>query len=173
MNINEKAIRDGIKKANAMIEQRVYATLYRVGMYYLQHAIDNKTYNNLTGNTITSTSFGIYKNFKLTDIVFVSMKEAIRVKLIKGETVVNFLDYDGSVRERFTAPIDTDGFYGKDFSIDFLYQYKPEYATCIVWTTGTEYSDMLEDKWNVLEETAKEVERTKEMMIALNFKKIK
>lgn len=173
MNINEKAFREGIKKANAMIERNMLATMYKVGMYYLQHAIDNKTYYNLTGNTITSTAFGIYKNFKLTDIVFISMKEALRVKLIEGETVINFLDYDGNVRERFTAGIDTDGFYGKDFSIDFLYQFKPEYASCIVWTTGTEYSDELEVKWNVLEDTAKEVKRTKEMMIALNFKKIK
>lgn len=172
MNINEKAIRDGIKKANAMIEQRVYATLYRVGMYYLQHAIDNKTYNNLTGNTITSTSFGLYKDYKLVDVVFISMKEAIRTKLTKGEWVSNFLDYDGNVREYFKANIDTDAFYGKDFSQDFLYQFKPTYPNSIVWTTGTEYSEYLEQELNVLQATATDAKNTKEQMFKLNFQRI-
>lgn len=173
MNVNEKAIRDGIKKANMMIEQRIFAALYRLGMYYLQHAIDNKTYSNLTGNTITSTSFGLYKDYKLVDVVFISMEAAIRTKLIKGEWVSNFLDYDGNIRTSFMATIDTDAFYGKEFSMDFLYQFKPEYANSIVWTTGTEYSDALELEWNVLQETADEVYNTKETMFRLNFEKIK
>lgn len=173
MNINEQAIREGMAKANAMIEQRMYAALYRIGMYYLQHAIESKTYRNLTGNTITSTSFGIYKDYKLIDVVFISMKEAIRTKLIKGEWVFDFIDYDGNLRESYMAAIDTDAFYGKNFSMDFLYQYKPKYPDSIVWTTGTEYSEALEINLNVLQETADEVDNTKETMFRLNFEKIR
>ena len=174
MNINEKAIREGMAKANAIIEQRINAALYRLGMYYLQHAIDNKEYSNLTGNTITSTSFGLYKDYQLQQVIFISMKEAIRTKLIKGEWFDEPFDYDGNVRS-FQGKIDTDAAYGKDLARDFLMQYRPLKPNAIVLTTGTEYSTYIENELdsNVLTQTRDEAKNTMIQMFNKNFERIK
>ena len=76
----------------------------------------------------------------------------IRNKLIKGETVFDFEDYDGNIRTWFTADIDTDGGYGDNTSAQFLKNYKTKRQFSIVFTTGTEYSEYLEKirKVNVL-----------------------
>jgi len=171
---NREAILEGMKRFNAIVEQRYTAALYRLGLVFIEHAINNAEYANLTGNTITSIAFGIFKNHALTDVIFVNQKEAIRTKLIRGEVVSNFIDYDGNERKRFYAKIDTDGFYGKDTTMAFLYKFSSRYANSIVVTTGTEYSEFLDQELdlNVLTDTRDYVKADAFSLFLKNFKKI-
>lgn len=103
-------------------------------------------FRNLTGNTLTSYAFGVYYMGNLEIMGFNKDAEpALRNKLIKGETVVNFEDYDGNIRNFFRANIDTDGKLGVNTSMAFLKSYQPKSKYGIVFTTGTEYSTYLEN----------------------------
>lgn len=112
-------------------------------------------YRNLTGNTLTSYAFGVYWFSKLEIMGFGNrFPPPLRNKLIKGESVYDFIDYDGIHRDWFTAKIATDAGYGKNTSIQFLKNYTCKEKYGIVFTTGTEYSEYLENvrKLNVLSE---------------------
>lgn len=175
MNVNEKAIRDGIKKANAIIADRVSLAFAEVGRELLQDAEGAREYRNLTGNTLTSLAFGFYQNYTLREIIFVeSGKPALRVKLDKGEIVSSFIDYDGNMRPYFKADIDTDGSWGATSTYQFLRQYKPLQPTAIVLCTGTEYSEYLERELglNVLTDTYMEAKSRAFAMFKNNFKTI-
>lgn len=114
---------------------------------------DQADYRNLTGNTLTSYAFGVYWQGKLDIMGFGKrFKPPIRNKLVKGETVYDFVDYDGVLRKWFTAKIDTDAGFGKNSSVKFLKDYVCRQQYGIVFTTGTEYSEYLEEvmKLNVL-----------------------
>lgn len=103
-------------------------------------------FGNLTGNTISSYAFGVYYLGKLVVMGFNKKSEPpIRNKLIKGETVTNFEDYDGNIRDWFTANVQTDGGYGTNSSMRFLQSYTTTRKFAIVFTTGTEYSEYLEN----------------------------
>ena len=176
MNINEKAIKDGMVKANTMISERVSMALLTFGEQLLSDAEISAEYHNLTGNTLTSLAFGLYNNFALVEVILLDNgKPAIRVKLTKGETVVNFLDYDGNLRRYFTADVNTDGNFGTSTSYQFLSSYKPLKPQSIVICTGTEYSEYLEQELglNVLSDTRDEARMRGLNMFRNGFKKIK
>ena len=176
MNINEKAIREGMAKANAMIAERVSVALLTMGEQLLSDAEISAEYHNLTGNTLTSLAFGLYDNFMLKEIILLDNgKPAIRRKLVKGEVVGDFLDYDGNLRHSFTADVDTDGGWGTSTSYQFLRAYKPLKPQSIVITTGTEYSEYLEQELglNVLSDTRDEARMRGLSMFRNGFKKIK
>ncbi|PXV62376.1 hypothetical protein CLV62_12065 [Dysgonomonas alginatilytica] len=102
-------------------------------------------FRNLTGNTITSFAFGVYYMGKLEVLGFNSKyPDPIRNKLIEGETVYKFLDYDGRIRKWFTADVNTDAGYGQNTSAEFLKSYVCTQKYGIVFTTGTEYSEYLQ-----------------------------
>lgn len=104
-----------------------------------------KGYNNQTGNTVTSYSFGVYYNGKFVYFGTNGMKDPVRAKLKKGETWSG-TNYDG-YNVRITGGIDTDGGYGEDTSYHFLRSYTPRgNSFSVVVTTGTEYSTYLENK---------------------------
>lgn len=111
-------------------------------------------FRNLTGNTLTSYSYGIYLNGVLQLMNYFDGKSAIRKKLKKDEVVRDFVDYDGNNRAYFQANIDTDGDYGVNSASMFLQTYKPKGKYSIIFTTGTEYSAYLENvrELNVLTE---------------------
>ena len=176
MNINEKAIREGMAKANAMIHERAMDAISIVGEEMLMDASVAKEYHSLTGNTLTSLAFGRYDNFKLVEFVlFDADKPAIRRKFTKGDIVSNYRDYEGNVRDVFRATIETDEGWGTSTSVQFLRAFKPTYATSIVVTTGTEYSEYLEKvlELNVLTETEKEAKMSARNIFRNGFKKIK
>lgn len=176
MNINEKAIREGMAKANAMIAERNIAALIALGNALLNDAEFSAEYRNLTGNTLTSLAFGLYQNFLLSEFILLENgKPAIRRKLVKGEVVGDFIDYDGNLRRVFSADIDTDGGWGTITSYQFLSAYKPPMATSIVITTGTEYSEYLEKELglNVLTDTRDEARMRGRAMFLSSFNKIK
>ena len=137
---NKKAFLDGIAKANAMIADRVALAFAGLGRYLLDDAMVSAEYRNLTGNTITSLAFGIYRNFGLSEVIYIEgLKPAIRVKLTKGEYVRQFIDYDSNYRSYYRGDVDTDAGYGETTSMRFLQSYKPKTSQAIVLTTGTEY----------------------------------
>ena len=176
MNINEKAIREGRAKFEAMLNERKAMAFITVGNALLNDAELSAEYRNLTGNTLTSLSFGFYENYNLKEFILLENgKPPIRRKLTKGEVVGDFLDYDGNVRSVFKADIDTDGGWGSSTSYQFLSGYKPQQSTSIVITTGTEYSEYLEQELglNVLTDTRDEARMNGRVMFLNAFKKIK
>lgn len=128
--------------------------LTQFGIQMVSYILPNQAeYRNLTGNTITSLAFGVYYQGKLEIMGFNNrFPPPIRNKLIKGEELYDFEDYDGNIREYYQAKTDTDGGFGTNTSMAFLKGYKPARQYGIVFTTGTEYSEYLENtgKLNVL-----------------------
>lgn len=102
-------------------------------------------YRNLTGNTLTSYSYGIYLKGSLQLINYFSGSNSVRRKLRKGEIVKDFIDYDGNERRFYKGTIDTDGDYGVNTASLFLQTYKPKGKYSMIFTTGTEYSAYLEN----------------------------
>ncbi len=128
--------------------------LTRFGIHMVNDVLPNQSeHRNLTGNTITSLAFGVYYRGNLEVMGFNNhYPPPIRNKLIKGEEVFDFEDYDGNIRKYFRAKIQTDAGYGTNTSMEFLKGYQSTRQFAIVFTTGTEYSEYLEKtrKLNVL-----------------------
>lgn len=176
MNINEKAIREGMAKANAMIAERTMVALNIVGEEMLMDASVQKEYTSLTGNTLTSLAFGRYDNYKIAEIVlFDADKPAQRRKFTAGDTVYGYRDYEGNVRDKFTADIETDEGWGNSTSVRFLRSFRPPRPTAIIVCTGTEYSDFLENEkgLNVLTDTEQYAHYNALSLFRNGFKKIK
>lgn len=129
--------------------------MLRCAQRYVQEAVEAYTRNgrNLTGNTITSISAGVYKQGMPPVIVnargITGLPAPIMKKLRINERFEG-LDYDGNERKDFAATVDTDGDYGENTSRDFLARYRlPSSCTFgIVVTTGTEYSEFLTKELN-------------------------
>ena len=151
-----------IAKQFEEIQNSIYKNLYYeivpqmidFGIRMVSNILPNQSeYRNLTGNTITSLAFGVYYMGNLEIMGFNNhYPPPIRNKLIKGEELFNFEDYDGNIRKYYRAKIQTDAGYGTNTSMEFLQSYKPIGQFAIVFTTGTEYSEYLEKtrKLNVL-----------------------
>ncbi|NDV68597.1 hypothetical protein [Dysgonomonas sp. 25] len=153
-----------ITKQFEAIENEIHKSMYycivpqmtQFGIRMVNHILPNQTeFRNLTGNTITSLAFGIYYMGNLEIMGFNKhYPPPIRNKLIKGEELFDFEDYDGAIRKYYCAKIHTDAGYGQNTSMDFLKSYKSTRQFEMVFTTGTEYSVYLENKrkLNVLSE---------------------
>lgn len=144
-------------KIERLLWERLYDALIKFGRWLILDAQMQQEYRNLTGNTLTSYAFGIYRNGMLQDIIFdTGIKPPIRVKFQKGEIVREFEDYDGNFRDPAGPyPVQTDMGWGDETSITFLTQYEPPFRDGLVMCTGTEYSTFLENEWgfNVLTDT--------------------
>jgi len=151
-----------ISKQFEGIQNEIYKNMYHCivpqmiefGIRMVNHELPNQSeYSNLTGNTITSYAFGVYYMGSLDIMGFNKhWPPPIKNKLIKGEELFDFEDYDGRIRKYYRAKIPTDGGFGQNTSKDFLQTYKSTREYEIVFTTGTEYSSYLENtlKLNVL-----------------------
>lgn len=151
-----------IEKQFEEIQNGIYKNMYyhivpeltRFGIHMVNDVLPNQSeHRNLTGNTITSLAFGVYYMGNLEVMGFNNhYPPPIRNKLIKGEEVFDFEDYDGNIRKYFRAKIQTDAGYGTNTSMEFLKSYQSTRQFAIVFTTGTEYSEYLEKtrKLNVL-----------------------
>ena len=153
--INDKAIDKAYEYAIYAVIERSINALITYSTQLLIQKKKKKEYGNLTGNTIASLSFGVYLDNKLDSIYHYTSVGAIRVKIAKGETVRNFIDYDGNLRSCFQGDIANDGGYGVDTVERFFSSHRPNKQNSIVIATGTEYSEFLENelKLNVLTET--------------------
>ena len=144
-----KVLEEGFKKARMLMYQAVWEAMRECAIKFVKEAIEAYNGGNLTGNTITSISAGLYEQ-GMPQPELISAREVstlgapIRRKLRKGETFVGE-DYDGRERSGFIADIETDGGSGEDTAFHILESYKLP-AGCmfgIVVTTGTEYSEYL------------------------------
>ena len=145
----EKQFSDGIDHINNILNKSQLEGLIELGRRLVSDVLPSQArYDNLTGNTVTSYAFGIYNNGRMIYFGTNNLKSPIRNKLRIGENFTG-VSYDGVFKD-FTANIDTDGGYGKDTSYQFLKDYRPntrEFAMVI--TTGTEYSQYLENKRHI------------------------
>ena len=141
-----------VDKAMPVIDENILLQMNNFGDDMVQNIIPiQRGFKNLTGNTITSFAYGTYINKVLKQVGMYNGKAAIRVKLTKGE-VFTGIDYDGDYRKHFVAEIETDQGLGTNTSMKFLQGYIPTGYYSIVFTTGTEYSEFLENRlhFNVL-----------------------
>lgn len=153
---NKRRFAYGRKKAERLIENAIFRALFAIGRHLINDAEAQAEYRNLTGNLITSLSFGLYVNHSLREVMFIDGKKApLRVKLTKGESVYKFMDYDGGYRSYFTADADSDGGYGSSSVIRFFRSYNPRRPFEVVISTGAEYAVFLERELglNVLTDT--------------------
>lgn len=155
--LNNREFAEARKRMRAEVEKTSTDALDSVCERLIQDALYKREYSNLTGNTITSYTCGLYVKGRMTYFIQSRgrLKPPIRVKLRKGEYHYFKPDYDGNNRG-FTGTVDTDGRFGANTAMDFLFGYKaPQRGIALVMTTGTEYSEYLETEhdMNVLTET--------------------
>lgn len=155
---NKTALDEGFKTAKNIIRWHIYDILLATSHSYLESMERERGYDGFTGNTQTSYTCGLYVDGRLTDAVVAgsAIKAPVRLKVEKGKTVFLSKPYEGRPR-RVTGKVEVDRLYGKDSAFGFLKTYKdvPRKGIAIVATTGTEYSEYLENarKLNVLTET--------------------
>ena len=174
-----RVLEDGFKKARLAIYQAVSKALRECAIRFVRESVAAYNGGNLTGNTLTSISAGIYERGMPGPIV-ISAREVMNLrrpkyrKLHEGGSFKG-LDYDGHKRKGFVATVETDGDYGEGTSFRFLQSYKlpANAAFGIVVTTGTEYSVYLtkekELNYDVLVSTSKKAPHIAD----LEWKKIK
>lgn len=153
-----KAFDEGMKKAQGIIQDYLYAAIERSCMELIDHALKSKEYKGFTGNTQTSYVCGIYRDGKLLG-AFASgdnMRKPIRMKVGKGQRIFLKNPYEGKARS-VTGRVDVDKEFGAESAAKFLMSYKPHVKKgfSVVMTTGTEYSEYLENvrNLNVLTDT--------------------
>ena len=173
---NRQAFIDGKKILDNLTRERFLLALYQLGYMLIRDAEFQAGYRNLTGNTVTSLAFGLYVDGALSDVVTLDKESPLRTKLTKGDVLTNFVDYDGILRKRFYAEADTDGGYGYDTSLTFLkgYRIPKKWKYAIVVTTGTEYSEYLQNEYklNVLGKTEIKAKTDGYKMFINSFKPI-
>lgn len=134
-----------LKQAQPMIDNHIIGEMRKFGTEMIDNIIPVKRgFKDLTGNTITSFAYGIYLEGNLVEVELYSGDPPVRRKLSKGE-IFDGVDYDGNKRY-FIGTVDTNQSFGSETSISFLSKYKTLNRYSIVFTTGTEYSELLESK---------------------------
>lgn len=150
--VNRKSIEKGMKKAQKLISNHVYGILVDTAEAYLKDMAQQKEFSGFTGNTQTSYSCGIYIDGQLTDVVVQTAftRKPVRLKVPKGKWVRLKNPYEGEGRA-VHGEVDVDGLYGKESAFAFLSSYKkvPKKGFSIVATTGTEYSEYIENVHNL------------------------
>lgn len=160
---NKTALDEGFKTAKNIIRWHIYDILLATSHSYLESMEREKGYTGFTGNTQTSYTCGLYIDGRLVDAIVAerATKPPVRLKVEKGKTVFLSKPYEGGPRS-VTGVVDVDRLYGKYSALEFLRSYKgvPRKGLAIVATTGTEYSEYLENtiRLNVLMATRKKAE---------------
>ena len=154
---NIRELKEAKKRMRAEAERILQDALVAVCERLVGDALREKEYRNLTGNTVTSYTCGVFVRGRLVHVAQSGegMSAPIRGKLRKGESHYFDPDYDGR-RRRGTGSTDTDGGHGGDTAMDFIFSHKAgKRGFEIVMTTGTEYSTYLETEHdlNVLTDT--------------------
>lgn len=149
----------GKSKDNSKVLEKCFAVaLNHINSYYifalceicaecLRAVAHNRTFIGWSGNTQRSYMGGVYANGKLVRVINQKNwnRPAIRKKLKYNEWGYLKNPYEGGPRS-VQGKVYTDGGWGVDTSLDFLKSYKgcPKNGYAIVITTGTEYSEYLE-----------------------------
>ena len=157
MKSNSRVLEDGFKKVEELIRNQMRLRFVTAGFKFLRHAWDAREFQSFTGNTLTSYAFGCYENGVLFDM-YVSVEgmiKPLRRKIAYGERSYLSRPHEGEERA-VKGMVDTDDEYGYEESRSFLENYKPDTSGYVlVVTTGTEYSEYMEDirDLNVLTDT--------------------
>lgn len=150
-------------RMNEIVGRKMMPIFRELAIGLLMDAMQSKEHGDLTGNTMTSFTVGIYRDGRLYDVInlidVANLDYPKYKKLVRDNVVYTVERYDGrgvSVVDG-SKLIDTDGKFGFEFARSFLESYKPPFSKGwgLVLTTGTEYSEYLEDvrSLNVLTET--------------------
>ena len=171
-NGNKKILDSGFSKGLAMIERSIMVSLHYSMVELVHTALYNKEYMGFTGNTQTSYTCGAYLNGKLVDVVSSaeSLPKPVRRKIPYGKNVFLQRPYEGSPRARH-GYVNTDHSYGNDTALKFINSYNaPKKGFALVMTTGTEYSEFIEQQagLDVLTKTFKDAKG----IISRNWRKI-
>lgn len=157
---NRAALDKGFKKAKEIIFGHLYDQCIRLCDALVTDAVQKRTFQSFTGNTVTSFACGIYLDGSLNYVVASgdNMNAPVHAKIQEGETVYLSNPYEGQPR-KVTGKVDIAyDLSGMETSMRILQGLSPNTkGLSIVMTTGTEYSTYLENvrKFNVLSDTAK------------------
>jgi len=157
----------------SVMDLAVYQSLRKLAVAILNHAVANKKYNNLTGNTLTSVTVGLWPKDGEPEILTaereLNLAGATRGTLPGGSAVpkdkaIVFRVYGSGKVKRFWGSLLRDNFiptderYGVTKAVEFIRTFPIDTMKrpCLVVCTGTEYSYFLEAKkdLNVLSDTA-------------------
>lgn len=149
---NAKTLRDGLMKARTIMRKHLEQQLREICEHILLQVPRFREYKGFTGNTQTSYTCGIYVNGNLVKNGIVRQPNwntrPLRRKINYGEWAWLAEPYDVNSEPRSVqgkVPI-TGLPLGAEESIRFLRSYHPASRIAIVMTTGTEYSEYLEEE---------------------------
>lgn len=170
---NKEVLEKGFESALKTIEQTIHTSLHWAAVELVHRALVNRGYTGFTGNTQTSYTCGIFLNGNLVEVVdSASLQEPpVRRKIGFGSDVYLENPYEGRPRSRHGYVPTNQNEYGSDTALKFINSYKaPKRGIAMVMTTGTEYSEFLEQIFNldVLTRTFKEASKVLEK----NWRKI-
>lgn len=147
---NESVLDKGFKKAQELIEQMLVDVLRQDCVDLLKQVEKTRTFRGFTGQTQTSYMGGLYINGKLQALFNQRnwLERPRRSKVPKGKRVWLEHPYEDMARGVIGAVDITDP-SGTSLSTKILMEYKaPKNGFAIVITTGTEYSEYLEQSLN-------------------------
>ena len=152
---NEKVMDEGFAKGLAMIEEAFKIALHYASVELVHTALYNREYTGFTGNTQTSYTCGVFLNGKLVDVVSSGESQPspglfhakpVRRKIPMGKDVFLQRPYEGNPRQRH-GYVKTNREYGSETALKFINSYRaPRKGLALVMTTGTEYSEFLEQE---------------------------
>lgn len=148
---NAKVLENGFAKGLEIIQDVLVGSLIKSIQQLFAELPRKKGYTGFTGQTQTSYMGGVYINGSLRYII--TEKEWTqpprRGKVPRGKVAYLPNPYEG--RERAVkGQVDIGEPSGRLTSLHFLQGYNaPKKCLCVVITTGTEYSEYLEDIMNV------------------------
>ena len=144
---NAKVLKDGLEKGYKMIVDHLYRQCYELCERLLIEVPKHREFMGFTGNTQTSYACGLYVDGKLEGIVSQQNWNAppVRNKVPMNMWVYLRNPYEGRPRSvRGKAVVDNN--YGQTTSFNFLKSYRAQKNHIqIVMTTGTEYSEFIEN----------------------------
>lgn len=147
MKDNAKIIERGLQKAYNQIVNKLFIDMYDICERLLLEVPKHREFLGFTGNTQTSYACGLYVDGKLEEIVQQRNWNAspVRRKIKLGQKVWLREPYEGKRRSVWgKVPISRN--HGRETSMWFLENYRaPRNRICIVMTTGTEYSEYIEE----------------------------
>lgn len=169
---NAKVLEEGFKKGLRQIETTLLVSLHWAAVELVHSALISRGYMGFTGNTQTSYMCGIFLEGRLREVVDLSseLPAPIHRKIRNGQYLYLEHPYEGHPRGR-QGYVDVNNMSGAETSLRFLNNYKaPQQGLALVMTTGTEYSEFLEEMFN-LDVLTRTFMRAPQIM-AKNWKKI-
>lgn len=147
---NAKTLREGFKKAQAAIEGYMQEKMVESAIKLLLEVAKQREFQGFTGNTQTSYTCGIYFDGRLIKGGIIHQgvwtERPRRKKVQFGEYAYLKRPYEGRPRGvRGMVDITSDR-WGQHTAEDFLKEHKaPRGSLALVMTTGTEYSEYIEE----------------------------